>query len=299
MKPRFYAIIGATASGKSELALRLARQFGLRIFSIDSLSVYRGVNIASAKPSAESLREIPHYGIDALSPDEPCNAKVFFDLLVAHINEPLIIVGGSGFYLKAIIEGLSHTPKVSESVKKFVSEMLGNPNQAHALLRQIDPIYAKKINPHDTYRIQKALEIALLTRQAPSAFFAQNARERLSCEIEIFEIIKPKEALRESIAGRTEAMFARGIIHEVESLHRAYPGSQIFKAIGMKEVLAFLKGEISLECAKSLIIKNTLALAKRQRTFNRTQFSGVTRGEMDELEAILAERYEKLGREAR
>lgn len=302
--PTIPAIIGTTASGKSALALKLARKFGLCIFSLDSLSVYKGVDIASAKPSKADLREIRHYGIDLLAPSEKCSAGVFLQLLreiVGRNNtnqkvapQKLLIVGGSSFYLKSIIEGLSLAPRTSAFVEDYIAKIAQNKAQAYKLLRQIDSDFATKISPNDSFRIAKGLQIYFLTHKRPSAFFAQNPRQKLPFNIKIFELIKPREILREDIKIRTERMFECGLVDEVRSLHQNFSQSQVFKAIGVKEIIAFLEGKISLEGAKEAIIKNTLALAKRQRTFNRTQFGEIPHLEAPALESALIQFYESM-----
>ncbi len=295
--PTIPAIIGTTASGKSALALKLARKFGLCIFSLDSLSVYKGIDIASAKPCTKDLREIRHYGINVLNPSEKCNAGMFLKLLGEIVGrevapQKLLIVGGTSFYLKSIIDGLSVAPKSSDIVESFVAKIAQNKAEAHKLLSQIDSDFATKISPNDSFRIAKGLQIYFLTRQTPSAFFAQNPRQKLPFNIKIFELIKAREILRNDIKIRTERMFERGLVSEVRNLRQNFPHSQTLKAIGIKEIIAFLEGESSLDEAKEAIIKNTLALAKRQRTFNRTQFGEIPHLEADALESTLIKYYE-------
>lgn len=287
------AIIGASGSGKSALAIRLARKFNLDIFSLDSLSIYKYIDIASAKPSKAELSEIKHYGIDLLTPNEHCNAKIFFDLLNSVASDRILIVGGSSFYLKAIIDGLSYTPKSNEIIESYISKITQNKANAYNLLQKIDSIYALKINPNDKYRIQKALEIFFLTNTAPSEFFKQNKKEKFQHKINIFELVLPKEQLVSNITKRTESMFKNNIVDEVKNLVLNYADSRVLKAIGIKEVISYLNDEISLESTKELINKNTIALAKRQKTFNKTQFSNVTRAEMKELEQILQDIYKQ------
>ncbi|RAX55288.1 tRNA (adenosine(37)-N6)-dimethylallyltransferase MiaA [Helicobacter sp. 16-1353] len=287
------AIIGATASGKSSLAFYLATKFKLDIFSIDSLSVYRYIDIASAKPSKAELSQVKHYGIDLLNPDERCNAKIFFDLLQKVAKPNILIVGGSSFYLKSIVEGLSFIPKTTAFVESYLLDALQNKAESYKFLNKIDPIYASKINPNDKYRIQKALEIFLLTNQTPSDFFAINKRQKLPFKINIFELIKPKDSLINDIVIRTDLMFKNGLIDEVRYLMDNYPNSQSLKAIGIKEIISFLNGEISQERARELIIKNTIALAKRQTTFNKTQFSQVQRATFDDLNTMLTDLYKR------
>ena len=292
------AIIGTTASGKSALALKIARKFDLKIFSLDSLSIYKGIDIASAKPSNADLRKICHYGINALNPNEKCNAGIFLNLLREILErenpQKLLIVGGSSFYLKSIIDGLSLAPKVSEITERFIAKMAQNRADSYKLLREIDSDFADKISPNDTFRIAKGLQIYFATRQSPSAFFAQNPRQKLPFHIKIFELIKAREILRDDIETRTERMFEAGLIDEVRILLQNFPHSQALKAIGIKEIIAFLEGKISQNDAKCAIIKNTMALAKRQRTFNRTQFGEIPHLDESTLESALIKHYESL-----
>lgn len=285
------AIIGSTASGKSALAFYLASKYKLDIFSIDSLSIYRYIDIASAKPSKAELSQIKHYGIDVLNPDEKCNAKLFFDLLNSLSKKRLIIVGGSSFYLKSIIDGLSKIPQQNKEISKYVESL--NKYEAYQLLAKIDEHYSSKIHKNDTYRIAKGLEIYLLTGKSPSAFFMENKKEKLNIEIKIFELIKPKEILIKDIESRTKAMYENGLIDEVQNLISSYPNSQTLKAIGIKEIISFLDSKITKEQSKELIIKNTIQLAKRQRTFNRTQFCDIFRGDFVEVKKAIEESLDK------
>lgn len=287
------AIIGATASGKSALAIQLARKFKLDIFSIDSLSIYKYIDIASAKPNKKDLSEIKHYGVDLLEPSDRCSAKIFFDLLqnLSKQSNKMIIVGGSSFYLKSIISGLSFMPKTTPIIESFLSKLLEEKAKSYEFLSKIDLDYAKKINPNDKYRIQKALEIFLLTNKPPSIFFKDNERKKIDIKINIFELLVTKEELVNNIILRTQDMFQNGLIDEVIFLKQKYPLSQALKAIGIKEILSFLDNKISMQEAKNLIIKNTLGLAKRQKTFNRTQFLNTNRGDKKSLKEILENAY--------
>ena len=168
------AIVGSTASGKSALAFYLACKYKLDIFSIDSLSVYKYIDIASAKPSKAELSHIKHYGIDVLNPDEKCNAKVFFDLLNSLSQKRLIIVGGSSFYLKSMLDGLSKIPQSNKEISKYVESLLIDKHKAYKKKKKIDESYTSKIHQNDVYRIAKGLEIYFLTGKSPSVFFMEN-----------------------------------------------------------------------------------------------------------------------------
>ena len=145
-----FAIIGPTASGKSDLAISLAKKLNYEILSLDSLSIYKEIDIASAKPSPHELSLVKHYGINEIYPNEHFNVSKFIEILKSIPHKNIIIVGGTSFYLKALISGISKMPEITEEIKKEAK------NKNYEFLQKIDPFYASKISPNDTYRIQKA-----------------------------------------------------------------------------------------------------------------------------------------------
>lgn len=280
---QIFALIGASGSGKSALGLELATRYNGEIFSLDSLSIYRHIDIASAKPSQEERARIVHYGIDELEPSEPCSVMNFWQSLESALaqarskgKKSFFIVGGSSFYLKSMIEGLSPMPTLPQpqlnALRKRV-EAITNP---YEFLCHIDMPYAKTLKPTDTYRIHKALEIYFATHTAPGAYFATHPRQAFTelQNIPILVLDMPRAILRERIATRTRAMLAQGLLDEVRFLRDTYPpSSQSLKAIGIKESLAFLAtGGSDTTALCEQITTHTAQLAKRQSTFNRTQF---------------------------
>jgi len=219
------AIIGPTASGKSSLALELASEYGAAILSLDSLAVYREIDIASAKPAPKERKKIPHFGIDVVAPDETFSVMRFADLYseasawACQENRPLIIVGGSGFYLKVIIDGISPLPKISPRVTKKVKKRLLDLSEAYTELKKLDPDYSRQISPKDRYRIEKALCIAFETGIPPSQWFDANPPVSVADgQIPIYEIAIERATLLDRIARRTNAMLAEGLIDEVAAL---------------------------------------------------------------------------------
>ncbi|PAF42879.1 tRNA (adenosine(37)-N6)-dimethylallyltransferase MiaA [Helicobacter sp. 11S02596-1] len=278
------AILGPTASGKSALALEIAEKIDAEIFSLDSLSIYQEINIAAAKPSVEELGRIKHYGINELTINEHNNAQIFKSLLETAIKQTakktLLIVGGSSFYLKSIIEGLSEMPmlceKEKQSVQQRIDECLQSQNP-HAFLAQIDPLYAKNIANNDTYRLQKALEIFFATATPPSVYFQNHPKKPFAYPIKIYAIAIAKEILKEKIYERTQKMLQMGLVDEIASLLKTYKRDcQPFKAIGPKECIAYLDGHMDLKELQNTICTHTTQLAKRQSTFNRTQFQDIS-----------------------
>ncbi|RVY82736.1 tRNA (adenosine(37)-N6)-dimethylallyltransferase MiaA [Helicobacter pylori] len=282
------ALLGPSGSGKSTLSIELAQELDAEIFSLDSLSIYKDINIASAKPSLKERKNIKHYALDHLNIDEKNNAQLFKTLLEDAMRvsskEVLLIVGGSSFYLKSILEGLSDTPKISgEEVAKIEREIstLADP---YAFLKSIDPTIAFKIHPNDTYRIHKALEIFYATHTPPSEYFKANPKKPFEHAISLFALSIEKSALHNNIKQRTKNMLHSGLIEEIKALYAKYPkDSQPFKAIGVKESVLFLEKRLTLKELEEAIISNTMKLAKRQNTFNKTQFNNLYTGSVKEV----------------
>ena len=289
--PPQIALIGSTASGKSSLALELAQEHHALILSLDSLALYRDIDIASAKPSPEELAHVPHYGIDILWPDEPFDVTRFVKLyrkvrlLSIRQGHPLIIVGGSSFYLKVLLEGVSPFPTLSEEQRHQVQTLLRDPKSAHNLLHEQDPHFAQSISASDRYRIEKGLQILIATGEPPSHYFQTHPPQTVIEEdVALFEISREREELRKRIRLRTEQMLTQGLIDEVAMLEYRYGRSpNPMKAIGIREVLDYFDGRYGFEEMREKIVTNTARLAKRQETFNRSQFQQLVRGDEETL----------------
>ena len=297
---REIALIGSTASGKSSLALELARNHHGIILSLDSLALYREIDIASAKPTKDERGEIPHYGIDLLSPSENFNVTKFLTLYQESSqrslkeNRPLIIVGGSSFYLKMLIEGISPLPPLSGEKRSALNSLLNDLSQAHKYLSNIDPLYSAKISSKDRYRIEKGLQVYFSTGIPPSQHFALHPPQSpLQNSMPIFEIRRSRSELRQRISLRTKKMFDQGLIDEVAGLEYRYGRSpNAMKAIGIREVLDYFDGRINRKGLEEKIVINTARLAKRQETFNRSQFRNVIRGDIDTIRKKIVSLWE-------
>ncbi len=277
---RELALLGATASGKTSLALKLANKLDGVILSLDSLSIYKEIDIASAKPSKEEQKSAKHFGIDVINPNEPFNVTLFFNLYndakkyCLDNDKTLIIVGGTSFYLKAMLSGLSDKPQINELIRNEVSKELKNLDSVYELICQIDNEYANKITNKDAYRMEKWLEIYLSTKQKPSEFLKHSMQKSVIKDIPIYELLVDKNELREKIALRTKLMIKDGLVDEIVGLEQKYSRApRCMKAIGIKEVFEYLDGYLTLAQMEEKITTNTAKLAKRQRTFNKTQFS--------------------------
>jgi tRNA dimethylallyltransferase len=292
---RQIALIGATATGKSALALKLAQRHQGLILSLDSLALYRGIDIASAKPSPEELAAVPHYGIDLLDPDQPFDVIRFLELyrevstLAARTERPLFIVGGSAFYLKILLEGISPLPAISPEVHQEVARLLREPERAFATLRERAPHYAAGLAAGDRYRLEKGLLILFQTGQDPREYFRLHPPRPVVREpLPLFEIHREREELRQRIRLRTRKMLEKGLVDEVAGLEARYGrGPQAMKAIGIREVLEYFDGIWDYRTMEEKIVTHTARLAKRQRTFNQSQFENVVRGDVRDVEKAI------------
>ncbi len=288
---REIAILGPTASGKTSLSIELAKKLNANILSLDSLSIYKEIDIASAKPTCLEREGVKHFGIDALHVNDDFNVIIFFELykeakkLSEEENKNLIIVGGTGFYLKSMIDGVSYKPQISEIIKTKVQQNLSD---GYALINEFDEKYASAISKNDSYRIEKWLEIYFQTGVIPSQFFEDNQREPIVKNLELFEIGIDKELLKDRITLRTQIMLDEGLIDEVFFLENKYTRApNPMKSIGISETLSFLDGDLNIDELKEKIITNTARLAKRQKTFNASQFKEHFRGSVNEIQKFL------------
>lgn len=273
------AIIGQTACGKSDFAHRLAMKSGAALLSMDSLCVYRTIDIASAKPSAAERESLTYFGVDIVDPDMRFGVDEFVAEFkrarnfCAASGRDMIIVGGSSFYLKALLDGLSALPDISEAVRAEVFTILRDVKKGYELLRSLDGAWAEKIKPNDRYRIEKALLVALASGKTPTLWFSENPPIPLSDRVEIMCVQIDKTELWDRIATRTKSMIKRGLIEEIEALRNRYAKEiQPAGAIGIRETLEFLEGKHTASKLEELINIHTRQLAKRQKTFNASQF---------------------------
>lgn len=288
------AIIGPTASGKSDLAIKIALHLDAYILSIDSLSIYKEIDIVSAKPSKEDLLKIQHFGIDLLYPNEYFSVEIFLKLYKEVLqkcqneSKNLVIVGGTSFYLKTLLEGLSDIPKIDESAKQRVEKRLLNLEESYNFLYALDCEYMKNISSNDNYRIQKALLIYEASNLSPSTWFKKNPPKPVIQNLPIYNIEVPRDVLRERIEKRTQKMLSLGLIDEVCYLEQKYTRlPHPMNSIGIVEVLEYLDGKATKEEMLQNISTHTAQLAKRQQTFNRTQFQSVTSAPLDTLEKMI------------
>ncbi|MBC7348900.1 MAG: tRNA (adenosine(37)-N6)-dimethylallyltransferase MiaA [Candidatus Aminicenantes bacterium] len=276
---KILTVVGPTAVGKSEVALWLAREFAGEIISCDSMQVYRGFDLGTDKPDPEAREAVPHHLIDIVEPEDQFSAADFAGLAAETAEEIAgrgrlpIVVGGTGLYHKALVEGLFPGPGRDPALRKKLKQEAERSGleTLYEKLREVDPEYAGKISPSDSLRIIRALEVYLLTQTPLSQHFRET---RSPLEAKGFNLIEiglklERKELYGRIEARVERMFASGLVEEVKSLlARGVPETVTpFKGLGYRQVLQYLHGEISLPEAIELTKLETRHFAKRQLTW--------------------------------
>jgi len=289
------ALIGPTASGKTALSIKVAQHMNAYILSLDSLSIYKEIDIVSAKPILEERKDIKHFGIDTIYPNEDFDVTIFIKLYhevhkkCLDENKNLVIVGGTSFYLKMLMDGISELPTISERTQQKTKKHLLDLDKAYHMLYALDSEYMAQIESKDSYRIEKALNIYLETSLTPTEYFKQHPPLATITEpLPIYQIVWEREQLRKRIALRTNIMLSEALIDEICMLEKKYGRKpNCMKSIGIKETLAYLDGIYDKSMLIEKITTNTARLAKRQTTFNNSQFENVIKGSIEELEKIL------------
>ena len=267
---KLIVICGATATGKSGLALSLAQRLNSVILSADSRQVYREFDIGTAKPNMVEQKSVPHYLIDICEPTEImtlANYQEQAQALIARLGgETLLLVGGTGLYIRSIVQGMK-IPRVSPQPElRSQLESLGQV-QLYQILQQVDAIAAQKIHAHDLVRTLRALEVYYTTGIPISEQQGENPPD-----YPILQICLDSDAehLDVRIRNRTEQMIADGLVGEVEYLCQKYGTDlSLLNTLGYQEIKQYLAGELSLKEAKELIVLHTRQFAKRQRTWFR------------------------------
>ena len=285
---RLVVILGPTASGKTALSVQLARALDTEIISGDSMLVYKGFDIGSAKPTLEERGGVEHHLIDVREPWESYNVTDFVmeaRRLIAELNDrgklPLL-AGGTGLYVKALLEGYEFNETEGNAAYRAELEELGRrrgKEYVHGLLAEMDPEAAARLHPNNFRRVVRALEvqhfggerISQARRAATDAEGVTRAETSLCYDVLVLGLLRERQELYERINRRVELMFAAGLEQEVKELsdRGITRDMQAMKGIGYKETAAWLAGEMSREEAVELIQKSTRHFAKRQMTWYR------------------------------
>jgi tRNA dimethylallyltransferase len=296
--PPAILLMGPTASGKTAVALRLARELPCEIISVDSAQIYKGMDIGTAKPQAALLREAPHHLIDIIEPHERYSAARFRDdalTLMREITErdriPLL-VGGTMLYFQALTEGLNELPEADPMVRLMIDTMAGEQGwpALHARLARVDPETAARLEPNDAQRIQRALEIYYVTNKPVSELLRKPKYVYFPyTPLKVSLVPGDREALHARIARRFDDMLGAGLVAELKQLREDYalePGMPSMRCVGYRQAWEHLEGRIGAEALREQGIAATRQLAKRQLTWLRAM-EGVT--EFDCLEEDVAD----------
>jgi len=283
MTSKAVLLMGPTASGKTDLAISLCKSFPCDIISVDSALVYRGMNIGTAKPDEEILRRAPHQLINIRDPEESYSAGDFvrdaraaIELSIANGRIPLL-AGGTMMYFRALTEGIANLPAADEAIRRQIdreAEQKGWPAM-HAELATVDTLVAARLNPNDSQRIQRALEVFRISGKPLGEW--QRGALASSADVEYVKIalqIEPRKRLHDRIELRLEQMIASGFEEEIKTL-RARPGlnkdSSAMRCVGYRQFWAYLDGDYSESEARDRTLFATRQLAKRQLTWLRSE----------------------------
>jgi len=268
-------IVGPTAAGKTRLSIALAKKMCGEIVSADSMQLYRGMSIISQAPTPAERKAVKHYLVGCLSPEQESNVAFFRARAIRTIisvikkNKMPIIVGGSGLYIKALIDGLFPSPEADmayrEKLYKYVSRH-GSP-KLHARLEKIDPVSAGRIHPNDARRIIRSLEIYKTTGRTMTELATQTKGLEDEYNIYIFGLNKSRRGLYSDIDNRVDKMFRDGAVKEVKRLSMKKLSRTAAAVLGFEEISGYLNDEYGLDEAKAMLAKNTRNFAKRQLTW--------------------------------
>jgi tRNA dimethylallyltransferase len=275
--------MGPTASGKTDLAFAIANKFPCEIISVDSVMVYRGLDIGSAKPDADTLKEYPHHLVDILGPEQRYSAANFRNDALRLIKEshgqnkiPLL-VGGTMLYFSALLRGLSKMPSADSEVRKEISDLAEDKGWefVHTKLAEVDPQAAERIHPNDPQRIQRAMEVYKLTGTPISNWHAKTEQYKLPFKpLRLALIPGDRARLHKLIKQRFEQMLEQGFLEEVqelyqrESIHADLPS---MRSVGYRQAWKYFTGEYDETMMREKAIIATRQLAKRQLTWLRSE----------------------------
>ena len=271
--PKIIFIIGPTAVGKTDIALNIASQIPSEIVSCDSMQVYREISIASSKPSLAQRNKVPHHVLDVISIAEKFDVAAFNIMATSAIESILakkkypLVVGGSGMYVQILLDGIFEGGEQDPVLRKKLESM--GAEALYKKLKKVDPDAAEKIHSNDVRRLVRALEVYETTNEPISQLQKQRSGLWGKYEIIIIGLNREREELYEMINQRAEGMFGEGLIKEVKAISDSKMSLTAQRIIGVGEVLAYLRGESTLEEAKELMKMNTRRLAKRQLTWFR------------------------------
>ena len=280
---RVFFIVGPTAVGKSEIAAEVARRTGAEVLSADAFQIYRGLDVLTAKPDREILGKAPHHLVGAVPLSEEMNAEKFREAAntIVRRGKPLIVVGGTGLYIKALTHGLAPLPAADQQLRQKLERTTNE--ELFRSFRTLDPVGAEKIDAQNRRRLIRAVEVCLLTSKP---FSAQRTEWDQGAATNGVVLERDRGDLYARINRRVEEMFVAGVIEEVGAVHQIGPTAE--KTLGLSEIRALISGEISQADCIARIQQATRRYAKRQLTWFRrqTNFPSLNLSAHDPAEAV-------------
>jgi tRNA dimethylallyltransferase len=275
-QPLLLVVAGPTASGKTALALRLAEQMGGEIVSCDSVAVYCGLEIGSAKPSAAERARVPHHCLDLYEPDQPCTAGDYARHARAALADIAarglvpIVAGGTGLYLRALLEGLAPAPPRDEALRERLRAAAGTPGALHQMLQELDPAAAARIHANDAPKLIRSIEVTLAARKPQTEQWQAGRDPLVGYRVMQLGLNPERPALYKRIDERAAAMFERGLLEETAALRERYgDGCHALSSLGYLQAKQVLRGETSLSEAIAAAQQGHRNYAKRQLTWFR------------------------------
>ena len=273
-------LTGATASGKTSVGLELAERIHAEIISLDSMAIYRGMDIGTAKPSLEERRRVAHHLIDILAPCEEFSLADYLDAAHEKMEEirargrQVLFVGGTPLYLKALLRGIYRGPPADWRFRREVEAETREVGVAalHERLQRLDPLAAAKLHPNDVRRIIRALEVYKATGRPASHMQTQFDEGRPAHQCRVFAISWPREVLHQRIDTRVEQMFHAGLVDEVRGLLQQHGelSRTAAQAVGYREIMEYLQGQRNLRDTVEAVKSRTRRFARRQETWFRS-----------------------------
>lgn len=274
---KVFIVGGPTASGKSDFALKMALEKNGVVINADSLQIYKGLEILTAQPTPQTYLEVPHRLYGFLDPSQHFSVGMWLSLALREIenafknNKLPVVVGGTGLYLKALMEGLSPIPSIPPEIREQIKD---NQPLNYQELQKVDPLLASRISPHDRQRTQRALEVFYGTGK-PLSFWQKQKSLPPPYTFDVQVLIPPKEELEKRMILRLKAMIEGGVVDEVVQLLTCPLSTNAKKAIGFQELVNYIKGKCSFEEAFQLTLLHTRQYAKRQLTWFRHQVKNI------------------------
>jgi len=288
---RCWFLAGATASGKTGVSLKLAQALDAEIISMDSMAIYRGMDVGTAKPSAKERSQVPHHLIDICDPNENFSTSQFYDAARTVVSEiwsrgkTVLVVGGTALYLKTLLRGLFEGPPADWDFRKEIEDEIAEMGDdfLHQRLQMVDPVSAHQLHPNDHRRIIRALEVAKITGKPLSHLQLEFDNKTDPEKCRVFALRHDRAILHQRIEQRVTTMFEKGLLEEVELILKKHDhlSRTAAQAVGYKEAIDHLKGEMSLEEAIERVRIRTRRFARHQETW----FRGLHECEMIDLPA--------------